>query len=142
MRRNPTPPITPQLYRRFAAATVAIAALLAFFANGENQEAVAAASAAGRPATRQPAVEKLRLEIPPDAYAGSWDDDEGDDMGQQQSNLVGAGRGGGAAIGPSLLDGEGGDEEQGEAVPDAPTPSQIAAATAASRLRSGARGID
>ncbi|WP_120717859.1 hypothetical protein [Tsuneonella amylolytica] len=49
-RRNATEPVTAQMYRHFAVATLAATAALAMFANGENREAVAREVEAAKPA--------------------------------------------------------------------------------------------
>ena len=142
------------MYRHFAILTVAMTALLAFFANGENQKAVAAASASEQPATPKAPVSK-RIEVETEtAETGSWGSDDSDGFGQP---MMGSGAGVGAwASNPfglardhrsqtgakTLPRREDGDEAETEEAPEAPTAAQIAAAAAASRLRSGARGND
>ena len=143
------------MYRHFAILTVAMTALLAFFANGENQKAVAAASASEQPATPKAPVSK-RIEVETEtAETGSWGSDDSDGLGQP---TMGSGAGVGAwASNPfglardhrsptdsdkTLLRREDGDEAETDEAPEAPTAAQIAAAAAASRLRSGARGND
>lgn len=138
MRRNAHPAITPSMYRHFATVTVAITALLAFFANGENHQAVAA-NAADEPAAAQSPTPRLKFHRK--ANFGTWGEDEA--MGQPSSAAPAhnpfALRGDEATpqtSGPQPQDGE---EAQ---APAAPTAEQIAAATAASRLRSGAHEMD
>jgi hypothetical protein len=138
------------MYRHFATVTVAITALLAFFANGESHQAVAA-NAGEQGAMPQPAAPKPRLEIHRETNVGSWADDEGEVMGQPTIGAYSSPAprpnpfaldGAGVSSGSSAPDGETGGAEQTEQAAAAPTASQIAAATAASRLRSGTRGID
>lgn len=159
MRRNPTPTITPQMYRHFAMLTVELTALLAFFANGENQEAAAAASTSEHQAKPSPAPSKLRLEMKADAGPGSWGSDDNDDFGQPMtrisanagawmSNPFGLSRDHRAPPGDGWrpLANEGSDDATPESASAAaaPSASQIAAAAAAaaSRVRSGAHGND
>jgi hypothetical protein len=150
MRRNATPAITPKMYRHFAVMTVALTGLTAFFANGENDKAIAAAAATEAPTAVRPAARKAP---PPEreraADSESWRDDGdftfGEPMMRPSAGVAGWGTGAfdpalGRPVGaddPLLAD----DEETDEASP-APSASQIAAVAAASRLRSGSTGID
>ena len=142
------------MYRHFAILTVAITGLMAFFANGENQQAVAAAADPGEHRAAPPAVaSKPQLEIDPDTDVGTWGNDEGNSVGQP---AIGSYAGGAApalspfgpnrsrrvSAPPSALDDQDGDETGSEEAPEVPSASQITAAAAASRLRSGARGND
>lgn len=150
MRRNPTPTITPQMYRHFATLTVALTALLAFFANGESQEAAATAAVPTmlvhepRAAPPQP-----QLEIDTDD-GGSWGSDASETVQQTvigphfsgsraSGSPFGLDQSRGASVGPRR---DGVDESESADSSAAPTASQIAAIEAASRLRSGARGTD
>jgi hypothetical protein len=154
MRRNPNPAITPEMYRHFAIVTVAITGLMAFFANGENQQAAAAAANRGEHrAMPQAAASKPQLEIDPDTSVGTWGEDEGTSIvhpaiGSYASgaapalNPFGLNRGHRTSAAPSALGDQDSDESGSEEAPEAPSASQIAAAAAASRLRSGARGND
>jgi hypothetical protein len=138
------------MYRHFAILTVAITALMAFFANGENQKAVAAAADPGEQRAMPHAVaSKPQPEIDPDPDIGTWGDDGDNLVGQPTIgsyagaavpafNPFGLNRNRQTSAAPSALDEQDGDESESEA----PTASQIAAAAAASRLRSGARGND
>jgi hypothetical protein len=158
MRRNSTPAITSQMYRHFAVTTVALTGLVAFFANGESHEATAASAIAShRLSPPHPAVSEQLTDSDADADPGSWGSDDEGDLGQSLSDSV-AGSGArrpnpfalhpgsraGTGEDPSLLDGQGGDEAAADLAPaaGAPTAGQIAAAAAASRLRSGAGGND
>jgi hypothetical protein len=142
------------MYRHFAILTVAITGLTAFFANGENQQAVAAAADSGEHRTMpQTVASKPQLEIDPDTDVGTWGNDEGDSVEQPAIgsyaggtapalNPFGLKRGHRASAAPAALGDQDGDEPASEGAPEAPSASQIAAAAAASRLRSGARGND
>jgi hypothetical protein len=155
MRRNATGPITSEMYRHFATVTVALTALVAFFANGESQQAVAAASESHR---AEPAVAKktpIQPETDADGDSGSFGSDDNAGFGQPMTQAGGSGSwfsnpfgmnanrrglaGGGSALPFS------GDTDQPSTEGSAaaqPSAAQIAAIAAASRLRSGSRGAD
>jgi len=150
MRRAPSPAITAQMYRHFATMTVALTALIAFFANGEKQTAVAAERTAA-----QPAGLSTRPAPPPSEASddtGGWGSDDGGDVGHPAgswfSNPFAANGNGALAVAPAvprLQDDQ--DDDPNAPVdkadaPSAPSEAEIAAATAASRLRSGAAGGD
>lgn len=154
MRRKPPPSINPRMYRHFAALTVAITALLAFFANGENHEALAAAAgdtaAPAKPRAERPKPLVRQTAEPP----GSWGSDENSGFGEP---LIRPSGGFSAwmptppapsavqhTTRPGSLAGDDGREQPSEAASATAEPSaaQIAAIAAASRLRSGARGND
>jgi hypothetical protein len=153
MRRAANPAITAQMYRHFATMTVAVTALIAFFANGEKQTAVAA-----QPVATQPAAAKKATPPPTDASdnAGSWGSDDGGDFGQPTSptyssagswfsNPFGANGGDRAVAEAPAMPGLDNDPDDPNASPGAPAPpsaADIAAATAASKMRSGAPSID
>jgi hypothetical protein len=153
MRRAANPAITAQMYRHFATMTVAITALIAFFANGEKQTAVAA-----QPVAALPAPAAKRPAPPPSDVAdnaGSWGSDDSGDFGQPTSptySNAGSwfsspfGANGGNRAGAAPLKGLDTDPDDPNAPPpDAPAPpsaADIAAATAASKLRSGAPSVD
>lgn len=157
MRHNPTPTITPQMYRHFAMLTVALTALLAFFADGESRQTAAAASTIQHQAESSRAPSKPRLEMKADVGPGIWGSDDGDDFGQPMtrisanagawaSNPFGLNRDHRAPPGDDWRShgNEGSDDATPESVSAAaaPSASEIAAAAAASRLRSGAHGND
>lgn len=151
MRRHSTPAITPRMYRHFAAMTLALTALLAFFANGENHQAIAAAAEAeAGPPPPQAARATPTPESEPEADSGSWGGETDVTFGQPMMRA--SARFGGWAAGsfdprragpedPTIAD----DEEADRAPEDesaAPSAAQIAAVAEASRLRSGSRGIE
>jgi hypothetical protein len=138
------------MYRHFAILTVAITGLMAFFANGESQKAVAAAADTGE---HRAVASKPQLEIDPDTDVGTWGNDEGNSAGHPASgfyaggaapalNPFGLNRGHRTSAAPSALGDQDSHVAGREQAPEAPSESQIAAAAAASRLRSGARGND
>ncbi|MGZ3246755.1 MAG: hypothetical protein ACXU61_06705 [Croceibacterium sp.] len=161
MRRTATPAITAQMYRHFATLTVACTALVAVFANGEKQQAVAAETAASRP-------HETRLKSHPKSKptpvnegsedTGIWGDDETEGFGHPTvrvsaseswfSSTFGSAsdRHIGRGDNPTLQDSEDVDETPSlhgaAADPAVPTAAEIAAAAAASRQRSGASGSD
>jgi hypothetical protein len=153
MRRAPSPAITAQMYRHFATMTVALTALIAFFANGERQTAVAAPSVAARPAAPAKPTPPPQSDAADDG--GSWGSDEGGDFGHPTSggssaagswfsNPFGANGSSPALAAPPAVTGlEDPDDPDAPAdAPSAPSAAEIAAATAASKLRSGAAGND
>jgi hypothetical protein len=153
MRRAPRPAITAQMYRHFATMTVALTALIAFFANGEKQTAVAAPPVASRPATPAKPAPPPQSDVSDDA--GSWGSDEGGDFGHPTSgtysgagswfsNPFGANGNNPALAGPPAVPGlDNPDDPDAPAnAPSPPSTAEIAAATAASKLRSGAAGND
>lgn len=152
MRRNTTGPITSEMYRHFATVTVALTALVAFFANGESHKATASASQSHR---AQPApAPKQQFEIPQDRDAGrdsgSFGSDDNDGFGQP---MVEAGGGGSWLPNPFVLsagrpkpivedpsmphDEAGGPGAEEPSAAGQPNAGQIAAVAAASRMRSG-----
>lgn len=152
MRRTPTPAITAQMYRHFAVWTVAITTLLAFFANGENQKAVAAIPEMAEQSATPPA-KKAEAHFEHDTLddSGSWGSD---DVAFGQPTLEAPVEGGSWLPNPFGLnrlnrpkpgddqtlmesDEEAADSSQAAA---APTSAAIAAAAEASRLRSGSVG--
>jgi hypothetical protein len=155
MRRNPPSAIKPQMYRHFAVATLAITALIAFFANGENHKAAAAAANAGKIAAKPiPERPKPMLVAPADDSPGSWGGDVSSAFGEPMIRLSRdagtwmpeplASPGASRILGPdgtTLASEDGGSAETAPAVA-APSAEQISALAAASRRRSGARGND
>lgn len=136
MGRASKPAITAQMYRHFATATVALTALIALFAHGENQPAAAQAAA---PVAR-PEARPTQLEAPADSSdddVGSWGDDGGD-FGRPTTILPSSTAA--WAAGPALAaeDREGDKADAGAQ----PTAEQVAAALSASHLRSGSAGRD
>ncbi len=144
------------MYRHFAVLTVAITALLAFFANGENHKAAAVAAGREPPARALTVRPKPSLVTEAVEDPGSWGSDESDGFGEPM--MISSSGGFGAAISRpfaavgasraairdgSRLASEGSGDEPTEATPAAaPSAAQIAAAAAASRLRSGAPADD
>jgi hypothetical protein len=158
MRRAPNPAITAQMYRHFATMTVALTALVAFFASGEKRTAVAAQPVATRPATPAPAPAPPPQSDDSDD-TGSWGSDDGGDFGHPTaaayssagswfSNPFGGDGNRPALAGAPVVPGLDGDEDDSNATgekaqaPAPPSAADIAAATAASKLRSGAAGND
>ena len=161
MRRTATPAITAQMYKHFATLTVACTALVAFFANGEKQQAVAAETATTRP---QASSLRPQAELQPSPAlqsqtgddTGSWGDDTAgfgqpaadDSSDSWFSNPFGSDFKARAAARDesSLTDSADGDEpaqaQGGSEGSTGPTAAEIAAAAAASRQRSGASGND
>jgi hypothetical protein len=154
MRRNPTPAITPQLYRHFATVTIILTAATAFFANGEKDQAAAADASQSRAAARAHLIQapKPAFKVSSgaeDESAGTWGSDENDGFGRPTmqnpansawtSQPLARGR-------DDALRREGSDDSEvpSKAAPETvgPTAAQIAAATAASRLRSGSASSD
>jgi len=93
MRRNPQPAITSKMYRHFATMTVAITALIALFASGEQQDAVAAEAAPQQvqqaDATPKPSDAKAREkreEQEAQEDTGTWGSDE--DFGHSSNNVA------------------------------------------------------
>jgi hypothetical protein len=136
MRRAPRPAITAQMYRHFATMTVAMTALIAFFANGEKQTVVAAETTASRPAP----AKKPALPPPPSPASddgGRWGSDDGGDFGHPMASWAAP------TLVPAVAKLADGDEDDPDAAGDTdtafpvPTAAQIAAADAASRQRSG-----
>ena len=83
MRRTATPAITAQMYKHFATLTVACTALVAFFANGEKQQAVAAETATTRP---QESSLRPQAELQPSPALQSQ---AGDDTGTKMQIYLG-----------------------------------------------------
>jgi hypothetical protein len=152
MRRKPPPAINPRMYRHFAVVTVAITALLAFFANGENHEALAAATRAqaapDKPRAEQPKpLARQTVERP-----ASWGTDVSDSFGEpmiRPSHQWAAWKPApvAAAVRAATLPGALGsdvseDPRQPEDAAPEPSAAQVAALAAASRLRSGSHGND
>lgn len=150
MRRTSTPAITAQMYRHFAVWTVVLTGLVAFFANGEKQDAVAAETQASQPHPQASKPAATTPDPPVEDGGGSWgSDNTADWAGQTGSELPSSledpvrRRTRDDADLRDRVDGDQGDAD-GQAPASAPGPSadQLAAAMAASRMRSGARGID
>jgi hypothetical protein len=153
MRRNPPSAIKPQMYRHFAVATLAITALIAFFANGENHKAAAAAANASKIAAKPiPERPKPMLVAPADDSPGSWGGDVSSAFGEPMIRLSRdagtwmpeplASPGASRILAPdgtTLASEDGGSAEAAVAAPSA---TQISALAAASRQRSGSRGGD
>lgn len=151
MRRSSTPAITPRMYRHFAVMTLVLTALIAFFANGESHQAMAAAAEVEEvPVPPAPPRTASLAESKPEADSGSWGDDSDVSFGQPMMRAS-AGVAGWASGSfdprraepgePPIGDDEATDEAP-ESAPAAPSVAQIAAAADASRRRSGSRGID
>ena len=162
MRRTATPAITAQMYKHFATLTVAFTALVAVFANGEKQQAVAAETAVSRPHETQAhsrmrnrsllqstravrtreagATTRLKASVSPRSASSSPESWFSSPFGSTPERRVGLGDY------PTLQDSEDGDETPSlhgaAADPTVPTAAEIAAAAAASRQRSGASGSD
>ena len=148
MRRAQTPAITSQMYKHFATVTVILTVAVAFFANGENEQASAAQQAA-----RSSTAHNASASAPPafrDATGdgGGWgfDDDSNDSSTlaapSSDSEALPPPLAGISAPSPSV---DGSNQAKGAAqAVDAPMPTaeEIAAAQAASRLRSGSPGDD
>jgi hypothetical protein len=125
------------MYRHFATMTVAMTALVAFFANGEKQTAVAAPATASQPALakKKPALHGQPNQVADDG--GSWGSEDGGDFGHPMNSWFAP------TLAPTAAKLADGDEDDPDAAGDTaaalPTPSaaQIAAADAASRQRSG-----
>lgn len=149
MRRTANPAITPQMYRHFATVTVVLTLAVAFFANGENEQASAAQAAASRP----PAEERLAKPEKPTFHramtdarvdGGVWGSDDNEGFGQPTMEVPSSGS---EWMSRPIDAMPGDDEEAGDGAekagaPPTPTAEQIAAAEAASRLRSGSAGRD
>jgi hypothetical protein len=149
MRRASNPSITPQMYRHFAVVTVILTATMAFFASGENDQAAAAHAAQARAAHVRPTPppEPAFKQAEPAADdAGTWGSDDGGSFGGPTMAVPSSG---GSQWLPPPLAGIGNvqqaitragaaDDPENEADDAAPTAAEIAAAQAASRLRSGA----
>lgn len=76
MRRNSTPAITAKMYRDFAVTTVAITALIALFAGGERDDAVAAEAHPSAEATQAAdAGQPRKKPEPAEEDVGSWGTD-------------------------------------------------------------------
>lgn len=142
MRRAPTPAITSRMYRHFATLTVILTATVAFFANGENEQAAAAQAAANRPVkqhTVKPAEPAMAQPASPAADADTWGSDDSDSFGAPTLDAPTSASG----WWPGSADVEDGDDDvvtkkkQETAGLEVPTAAQIAAAEAASRQRSG-----
>ena len=150
MRRNTTPAITSQMYRHFAVVTVSITALLAFFANGQSQQA-AAANAPVSQTSRTPLADAPKPKIVVESDSGSWGSDDGDsaasgavasfDEGLPNPFNLTKSRNRLAGKNPDAAEDQDRDDavaEPGPApAPASPSDDQVAAAAAASRLRSG-----
>jgi hypothetical protein len=154
MRRTAPPAITARTYRHFATVTLALTTMVAFFANGEKQQAIAAEAVASEPSPAPLAKAKERSLQPPSTPApvnsGTWGSDDSSSFGQPTfvASATGAGWLPGAlgsdrtarALGASLpREGEEPASYEGSE-PATPTATQIAAVAAASRLRSGSAG--
>jgi hypothetical protein len=150
MRRNPPSAINPRMYRHFAVVTLAITALIAFFANGENHKAAAADTASKIAAKPIPERPKPMLVAPEDESPGTWGGDVSSAFGEPMIRLS---RGAGTWMptplpspsAQSILARDGSplaSEDRGSPEGAAPSAEQIAALAAASRRRSGARGND
>ena len=147
MRRAPNPAITARMYRHFAVVTVLLTIMVSVFANGERQQAQAA-EASAKSQTEQRAKPDKPIPTPsPDAAAGdsgTWGSDDGDfgSPGDWAQDSLG-----GSASLAHPFDGDDGDvasDQSGGSDDDGgqPTAAQIAAITAASRLRSGSPDSD
>jgi hypothetical protein len=87
MRRNPTPAITSKMYRDFAVTTVAITALIALFASGEKDDALAAeANPVVHMSPKAKATPKAEEVDPADGDSGSWGSDV--DFGHPTSSIA------------------------------------------------------
>jgi hypothetical protein len=91
MARRSSSAITPQMYRHFATVTVMLTALVAFFANGESKQAMAAESS--QQAAEQSA-EKAEEHPQPAPTAtpvnrGTWGNDDGGSFGRPMMSFVG-----------------------------------------------------
>lgn len=148
--------MTAQMYRHFATVTVAITALVAFFANGEKQQALAARRPAIRSQTMQPEVPSRHLQQWQNEDAvdpATWGSDDGS-FGQPMIVASDDRSGFSRPIPPNSeprsnaqneappTDPGNSDELVGSGSPPSPTASQVAAVAAASRSRSGASGRD
>jgi hypothetical protein len=134
------------MYRHFATMTVAFTALIAFFANGEKETAVAAQASVSQPA---PVNKKPALHAPVGQTSddgGRWGSDDGGDFGHPTAAWFSAASGAdgvAATLAPAVANLDDGDGDDPDAASDAaaalppPSAAQIAAAQAASRLRSG-----
>jgi hypothetical protein len=160
MRRTASPAITAQMYRHFAVVTLALTALMAFFADGEKQQALAAeAMPRHSEKLRRAAPKELGPLAPTRAAAdvprGTWGSDDSGGFGQPMLHVSststwvpspsvygGDARPDGAVGVPiSGLD-ERDDAATDQTISAPPSATQIAAAAAASRLRSGSAGRD
>lgn len=144
MRRAQTSTITSQMYRHFATVTIILTVAVAFFANGEDEQASAAQAAANAAAMHKAAAAPVQPTLRDATGDGNaWDIDDGDsDDGQAidalspDSQPLPPPRVGIADASPSADNGDAAEA----AGPTIPTAAQIAAAEAASRLRSGSAG--
>jgi hypothetical protein len=87
MRRNPTPAVTAKMYSHIAVTTVAITALIALFANGDQHDAVAAETDTVVQAPHEDVAKKTPDEPQQaDNDFGSWGDDV--DFGAPSSSVA------------------------------------------------------
>lgn len=155
MRRASNPAVSPQLYKQFATVTVVLTLAVAFFANSDNDQAAAASTvqpSAPRDQAALVAQPSFRMPAGETAEPSPWEGDDSTDFDQP----VAAPSSSGSSLPPALagISGVPGTANPETAVAtvaggpsatisqSAPTPAQIAAAEAASRLRSQASGSE
>ncbi|HEY7808110.1 MAG TPA: hypothetical protein VIC34_13000 [Croceibacterium sp.] len=149
MRRASNPAITSRMYRHFATVTLMLTGAVALFANGENDPTTAAHAAEGHAIVREkPAKPALQPSNPAAGDTGTWGSDSSNGFGSPTLSAPSSD----SEWMPSSLDGikglprsvvgDNGDDDPAEAAdqalsPAMPSAEEIAAAEAASRLRSG-----
>jgi hypothetical protein len=143
------------MYRHFATVTLVLTLAVAFFANGEQGDAAAAEAGESHKAAPMQLADARppQLEAPsgPEAEdGGAWGSDDGGDFGRpmtQARTTRSPWTAQPAADGADpahriIADQDGKLAEKATAEAAGPTPEQIAAATAASRIRSGSAAPD
>jgi hypothetical protein len=137
------------MYRHFAVMTLVLTGLTAFFANGENDKAIAAAAVAEAPVAVPAAARTPAPKSEPEVDLGSWRDDSDFTFGEPMMRASAGATGWGTGTFDPALGRPGGDDdpphtddENADEASPAPSASQIAAVAASSRLRSGSNGID
>jgi hypothetical protein len=147
MRRTQTPAVSSQMYRTFATVTVVLTVAVAFFANGDNEQASAAPAATSSvPVNKAPAVPAKPTFRDATGDGGGW----GFDGDSDDSSAFAAPSSDSGALPPPFAgisdpSPSAGDGNQAKGASQAanspmPTAEEIAAAQAASRLRSGSAG--
>ncbi len=144
MRRTRTPAITSQMYRHFAVVTVLLSATVALLANGGDEQAAASREAEQIRPTRPEKPHLVQAKASPSGDSGTWGSDDSDGFGQptmgSSFNSSRTPSSPTEKLGPE--DRADGDQGDAEAATAGPTLAQIAAAEAASRLRSGSAAGD